>query len=123
MIRLAASVVLLISFAAAALALDINGRWWGNATVDGMANPIYLTLIREGNTLRGTGGPTKVDQDVMQNGRVEGGRFIFDVLPGGRSPLHFELTADGEKLKGTVTVRRNGQPVRAPVLLTKRTND
>jgi len=91
--------------------------------VDGMANPIYLTLIREGNTLRGTGGPTKVDQDVMQNGRVEGGRIIFDVLPGGRSSLHFELTADGEKLKGTVTVRRNGQPVRAPVLLTKRTND
>jgi hypothetical protein len=121
--RTIAAVIFVVSLAATALALDVNGRWWGNATLDGLTHPIYLTLIREGNTLRGTGGPTKVDQNIIGNGRVEGGRYIFDVLPGGRSALHFELVADGEKLKGTVTVQRNGQPVRAPVLLTKRTND
>ncbi len=117
------SAILFISFVAVAIALDVNGRWRGNATVDGVEHPIYLTLIREGNSLRGTGGPTKVDQDIMQNGRVEGSRYIFDVVSGNRSSLHFELTADGEKLKGTVTVQRNGQPLRAPVLLTKRTSD
>lgn len=121
--RTVARAFLIVSLVATAFALDINGRWWGNASLEGLTHPIYLTLIREGNSLRGTGGPTKVDQDIMRNGRVEGGHFIFDVLPGGRSPLHFELAADGEKLKGTVTVQRNGQPVRGPVTLTKRTND
>lgn len=104
------------------LAFDVNGRWWGTATLDGHASQIYLTFIREGDSLRGTGGPTKVDQDLLQ-GQVQGGHFVFDVLPGGRTPLHFNLTPDGERLTGTVSIRRGGQSVSGSVSLRKRTTD
>ena len=104
------------------LALDINGRWWGTLRVDGQATPIYLIVVREGDTLRGTGGPTRSEQAPMQNGHVQGARVIFDLAPGGRTPLHFDLTATADdRLKGSVTVRRNGQPVTGTVELTKRT--
>ena len=104
-------------------ALDINGRWWGNATINGAHNRLYITFVREGDRLRGTGGPTKVDQNPMQNGRIEGNRFIFDIAPGGYSPLHFDIKADGEQLKGTLSVKRNGQTITGPVSLTRRTSD
>ncbi len=121
--RAICSTLLFLGLATALFAVDINGRWWGKATVEGSTALVYLTLIREGNTIRGTGGPTKVDQEIILNGNVIAGRFVFDVAPGGHTPLHFELTADGEKLKGTVTARREGQLVAGPVLLTRRTND
>ena len=104
------------------LAFDMNGRWWGTLRVAGQATPIYLIVVREGATLRGTGGPTRSDQAPMQNGHVEGGHFIFDIAPGGRTALHFDVSATADdRLKGSVTVRRNGQPVTGTVELTKRT--
>ena len=103
------------------IAFEIDGRWWGTATVDGHPATIYVTLLREGDNLRGSGGPTKVDQDILR-GRVERGRYVFDLLPAGRSPLHFELTGEADRLKGTVVVRRNGKPVVGEVALTKRTD-
>jgi hypothetical protein len=113
--------VAVLLFATSALAADFNGRWKGNALTEGQASPIFLSLLQQGNTLTGTGGPTANDPDILQNGKVEGKRIVFDLIPGGRFPLHFDLTLDGAELKGTVKVQRNGQTVTGQVFLKKRT--
>jgi hypothetical protein len=109
-------------FALSAAAMDLTGRWWGEAVTNGEAHPVYISLLQQGTTLTGTGGPSPTDQDVVQHGKIEGNKVAFDVVPGGRSPLHFELTNDGDRLNGTVQVTRNGQIVTGKVSLRKRSN-
>lgn len=104
------------------VAWDVAGRWWGEAVIDGNSQPVYITLIRDGKTLKGSGGPSPTEQSVLANGKIEGGKIAFDVLPGGRTPLHFELAEDGEWLKGTVKAQRNGQTVTGTVALRRRSN-
>jgi hypothetical protein len=110
------------ALAGGAQAIDLTGTWWGKAITGAETHPIWFIFVQQGNTFRGTGGPSRVDQAIMQNGRIERGRVIFDVLPGGASPLHFELVPDGDKLNGTVKVKHNGQIVTGQVTVTKRTD-
>ena len=104
-----------------ALAVDLTGRWWGDAVSDNGSQPVYLIVIQEGSSLKGTGGPDPKNQSLLTNGKIQGSRVSFDVIPGNSAPLHFELTLDDAGLKGTVRVRRNGQFVTSKVSLRKRT--
>ena len=108
-------------FALVAWAADVAGRWWGEVVTAEGSQPVYVTLVQEGQTLRGSGGPAPMEQSLLTNGKIEGNRVSFDILPGRRSPLHFELVSDGEWLRGTVKLRLNGQPVTGKVSLRKRT--
>jgi len=114
--------LLSLLFASAALALDVSGRWRGEAVIDGRSTPVHLTLVQQGATLKGTGGPTEVDQQLLSNPAIRGNRLSFDVGPPGRTPAHFEVSATEWELKGTVRASRNGQRVTGQVLLRKRTN-
>jgi hypothetical protein len=116
------TLVALLLSACSALAADFAGRWRGEAVIDGQTAPVYVTLLVEGATVKGTGGPTPNDQDPVANGKIEGNRVSFDVTPGRTSPLHFELSSDGEWLKGTVKVKHNGQMVTGTVALRRRTS-
>jgi hypothetical protein len=111
-----------LMFAISALAVDVSGRWWGDAVSEGQSHPVYITLIQEGNTLKGTGGPSPREQDLLTNGKIQGNRITFDVVPGGTSPLHFELSTNSVGLTGTVKVRHNGQIVTGQVSLRKRSS-
>jgi hypothetical protein len=108
-------------FAACALAVDCTGRWWGDAVIDGQTQPVYVTLVQEGTALRGSGGPTKGDQDLLA-GKVVGSRIVFDIVPNRRTPLHFELSPDGDWLRGTIRVQHNGQTVTGKVSIRRRTD-
>jgi hypothetical protein len=114
------STLVLVAFMA--WAVDVTGRWRGEAVVEGAAQPVFITLFQNGNALTGSGGPTIVDQDILSNGKIQGNRIAFDIVPGGRAPLHFELANDGEWLKGTMRVQHNGRTVTGAVTLRKRTN-
>jgi hypothetical protein len=105
--------------AASATALDVDGKWWGDMVSDGGSQPLYVTLIQQGTTLKGTGGPSPTDQDLL-TGKIEGTRIIFDVTRAGRTPLHFELSSNSAGLAGIVQARHNGQTVTAKVSLRKR---
>src|SRR5689334_8715205 len=90
-------------------AADVNGKWKGTIVTTGHTLAILLFLRQEGTTLKGSGGPDGLNQSPLENGKVVGARLTFDIRPPGHLPLHFELTADGDKLNGTATVKPNGQ--------------
>ena len=108
-------------FSMPAWALDVAGRWWGETVTGGSTQRIYITFIQEGNSIRGSAGPTPTDQALMTNGKIEGRRVTFDILPGGQQPVHFDLSADGEWLKGTVKVQHNGQTMTGTISIRRRT--
>jgi hypothetical protein len=111
-----------LTFGISALAADVTGRWWGEAVnAAGATSRVYVTLIQEGSTLRGMGGPTPNDQDVMRNGKISGNKLSFDILPGGRVPVHFDLVIEGEWLKGTTSVVIKGQTATNKISLRRRT--
>jgi hypothetical protein len=104
------------------MAMDVSGKWWGEALANGEPHPVYITIIQEGAILRGTGGPGPLEQSPMRDGKVVGNKIIFDIYPGTNEPLHFELVMDGRDLKGTLSVKHNGQTVTGKVSLRKRSS-
>jgi hypothetical protein len=107
----------LMMFATSALAADFTGNWSGDGLAQGESHPLYFVLKQAGDILTGTGGPSATEQHAFQNGKVDGGKISFDVPVGEKGTLHFELAADGEELKGTVEVRREGETVSGKVSL------
>src|SRR5215469_17199890 len=93
-------------FAASSLAADFAGKWTGEGVVNGESHPLYFVFSQDGTTLTGTGGPSADEQHPFQNGRIDGDKIVFDVVPGNKGSIHFELKTDGETLKGTVELRR-----------------
>jgi hypothetical protein len=114
-----AVVLLLIALS---LSADVSGRWKGEAVIDGHPSPLHFTLVQQGNTLKGTGGPTETDQNLLSNTKIEGQKLIFDLAPAATQPLHFELSGDDYTLRGVIKIKRGGQVVSGNVLLRKRTN-
>jgi hypothetical protein len=107
---------------AAAFAADLNGRWWGEANLGGHSEPIQVNLIQQGNIVKGSGGPSATQQDLLV-GKTDGKRISFDIAPPNRTPLHFELTWDGDyRLTGKVSVKHENQIMSGDVVLRKRTN-
>jgi hypothetical protein len=109
----------LFVFATSALAADFNGNWSGNGLAQGESHPLYFVLKQDGAMLTGTGGPSVSEQHPFQNGKVEGDKISFDVPIGEKGTLHFDLAADGNDIKGTVEVRREGETVSGTVSLKK----
>lgn len=121
--RIGFLLLLSLGFAVTIQAADLNGRWMGEAVIGGGSAPVHFNLVQQGNVLKGTGGPSPAQQDPIQNGKIDGKKIVFDLTPGMRAPLHFEVAWDGEfRLKGTVTMRHEGQAVTGQVVLRKRTN-
>jgi hypothetical protein len=97
----------LLAFATSALAADFTGNWSGEGVANGESHPLYFVLKQDGVTLTGTGGPNASEQHPFQNGKVDGDKIVFDVVPGDKGSIHFELKVDGDGLKGTVELRRD----------------
>ena len=71
-----------------------------------------MNLKVEGATVTGTAGPDEDKQWAVRKGRLEGGKLTFEVVPEGDGGedglLVFDLTFDGESIKGTATGTGNG---------------
>src|SRR4051812_29261470 len=75
-----------------AFAADLTGPWSG--TIGG---PVFVMLKQEGTALSGSGGPTLADQVLtFKGGTVDGDHVVFTV-----GPFQFDLTVEGNTLKGT----------------------
>ncbi len=107
----------LFVFATSALAADFNGNWSGDGLANGESHPLYFVIKQDGATLTGSGGPNATEQHPLQNGKVDGDKISFDVPLGEKGSLHFDLSADGDGLKGTVELRRTDDPVSGTVSL------
>ncbi len=94
--------LLLFAVSTSAVAADFAGEWSGTsvANTNGKKS-FYFIFWEDGTTLNGSGGRDLSDQDVIQNGTIDGNKISFDLSPGANAAFHFELTVDGADLKGT----------------------
>ena len=111
----------ILAFATSALAADFTGSWSGEGVANGESHPLYFVLKQDGNNLTGSGGPNASEQHPFQNGKVDGDKIVFDVIPGNKGTIHFELKLEGEGLKGTVELRRDEGTESGTVTLKKAT--
>lgn len=101
---LALAVLALMVCGTLAFAAALTGSWSGAILSNGESMPAYFVLKQDGAALTGTGGPDTTEQLPMQNGKVDGDKFSFDV-PAGKGTFHFELTQEGDTLKGTFQLK------------------
>ncbi len=114
--RLLAALFLLTTFGCAA---DFTGEWSGTGTAQNHTRTFYFVFWQEGLTLNGSGGPDLSDQDVIENGRIDGGRISFDLFPIGKTSYHFDFSEDGTALKGTFQYKEGRQTISGTASLKK----
>jgi len=79
-------------------ATDYSGKWSGNSPEMGT---VYAVLQQDGPKLAGSAGPGESRQFPITTGKADGDHLTFDVKMGGGT-MHFDLTANGADLRGTV---------------------
>jgi len=94
-------------------ATDYSGKWSGTSPEMGM---VYAVLQQNGAKLTGSAGPSESRQLSITTGRAEGDHLAFDVKMGGGT-MHFDLTASGAELRGTVQLSQGDDHSRASVVL------
>jgi hypothetical protein len=103
------AIVLLAATALALLGADATGTWTGTLTPsDRDAGPAHLVLKQDGGKVTGTAGPNADEQHEIRNGKVEDGKISFDV-GGENGVMKFELTQEGNQIKGGVSLEHDGQ--------------
>lgn len=117
------SAVLSLALTLAASAADISGTWSGSlkiTTPDGQTqdDTVHMILKQEGGKITGTAGPSAGEQMPIEKGTVEGSKATLEVpIPNGT--FKFEITLDGEHLKGDVTMSAGGQSMKAKMDATR----
>jgi hypothetical protein len=116
---------LLLLAGAVVYGAELTGKWSGTfeeLAPDGsvrQTSDAYIDLKLSGQTVTGTAGPSESQQHEISNGRLQGNKLTFEVA--GQGPkLKFDLTYDGETIKGAVTGEHDGQRMSARVDLKRR---
>ena len=102
---LAAWVIATLPLAAA----ELDGKWTGTATSPNGNETILMILKTAGSEVSGSAGPNEDRQFPIENGRLEGNKFSFQLTGPNGGVFHFELTLDGDSLKGAGTRTLNGE--------------
>ena len=108
-------------------AADLTGTWTGSLTVTGPggrteSERCLATLQQSGSRITGTVGPDRSVQWRIRNGKLEGARITFDVLPPEGGRLRFDLRLAGDRLEGGAGGENRGMTLYAKVILTKTTD-
>ena len=115
--------LLLASTFAFAADPNVTGTWTGKAMVTpGDAPPIERTAIlvlnQAGSTVTGTAGPSEDQTLPISNGKMAGSKLTF-VVQGDDISITFNLTLDGDRLKGDATGSQQGTPLKVTIELTR----
>jgi hypothetical protein len=92
---------------------DYSGKWSGTSPEMGM---VYAVLQQDGAKLTGSAGPSETRQLPITTGKADGDHLVFDVKMGGGT-MHFDLTASGVELRGTVQLSQGDDHSSASVVL------
>ena len=117
---------LIVLMAGAAIAGELTGKWSGTLTRVGPEGPAqdpgpaYMDLKLAGKVVTGTAGPDENRQMAISNGKLEGKKLTFEVVQQGGPTLIFDLTFDGETIKGTANGERGEQKMSAKIDLKRR---
>lgn len=107
----------LFGFTASGFAADFAGKWSGEGVTNGETHPLVFLLKQEGGKLIGTGGPDEGEQHPFKTVEADGAKIVLEIAIGENASLHFELTLEGDSLKGTVTMTRDDGKESGPVTL------
>ncbi|HKD08197.1 MAG TPA: hypothetical protein VKB79_20015 [Bryobacteraceae bacterium] len=113
------SILLLAVTALAMLGADATGTWTGTLTpTEGDAGPAHLVLKQDGGNVTGTAGPNADEQHEIRNGKVKDGKISFE-LGGENGVMRFELTQEGDQIRGDVSREHEGQTQTAKLSVTR----
>jgi opacity protein-like surface antigen len=93
---------------------DVTGTWTGTLTTGaGQAGPAHMELKQKGAELTGTAGPGPEGQLPIANGKVTTVKDVtgvtFEVNQKNGAVMKFDLKVADGRLKGNVTLERDGQ--------------
>jgi hypothetical protein len=101
-------------------AADATGTWTGTLTrTGGETGPAHLVLKQDGEKVTGSAGPGAEEQHDIQEGKSAGGKITFEI-PRENGAMKFVLTQEGDQIKGTVSMERDGE-VQSGELVVSRT--
>jgi ketosteroid isomerase-like protein len=112
---------LILLTASFAFAAGLTGKWSGTFEElgpDGSASrtgAAYMDLVLAGQIVTGTAGPLESEQHEIRNGKLEGKRLTFELVQTHMPLMKFDLTFDGETIKGSVAAEEGGQRLAARV--------
>jgi hypothetical protein len=103
---------LLVS-ALALTAADLSGKWSGSFDItsesgDTKADNAYMDLKETGGVVTGTAGPNAEQQWPLRSGKLDGQKLTFEVRTDDGGVLVFELSFDGDTIRGSCTGTGNG---------------
>lgn len=82
-------------------AAGVSGAWTGKTTPEqGNEETLYLKLQVAGSQVTGTVGPRASEQYAISEGKLEGNRITFQMTGLPKGVFHFDLTLDGDTLRG-----------------------
>ena len=89
-------------------AADVNGKWTGTATTPERSEDVIVVLRVTGSYVAGSVGPNEDRRFPIENGKLDGNKVTFQLTGPKDAIFHFELTLDGDTLKGPVSRSRDG---------------
>jgi hypothetical protein len=93
-------------FVLAALPLaagDLAGKWAGTVTGPHGVEDVRLLLKTAGSQVTGSVGPDEDRQFPIENARLDGDKFTFQVKGPNGAAFNVELALNGDSLKGSGT--------------------
>jgi len=115
--------LLVVVLALAASAADVSGAWDGTFKItmpDGQTqdDTVHLVLKQDGGSITGTAGPAADQQMPITKGTIAGNKITLEVpVPDGM--FKFDLSLEGDHLKGDVTRSAGGQTMKAKMDATR----
>jgi hypothetical protein len=102
--------LLLLAFAASAVAADLSGKWKGDLAGPG-GNTLETTMVLKVDGQKLTGTVTNMyGEEQIADGTVKGDDISFVILAGGGEfKLVYKGKVDGDQLKFTVTIGDMGE--------------
>lgn len=87
---------------------DVSGKWVGSfdvAQADGSVDPgeAYFSLAEKDGEVSGTVGNSPDHQSPISSGKLANNRVTFDVALGPDKVVKFDLTLDGNEMRGTAS--------------------
>jgi hypothetical protein len=106
----------LCALASAALtgsAAELSGKWTGTATTPESSENVLLILRVNGSYVEGSLGPSDGRNDPprfpIEQGKLDGNKVSFQLTGPNKAVFKFELTWEGDSLRGPCTRTLEGQ--------------
>jgi hypothetical protein len=115
----------LVAFTFLSNASDVSGKWTGTAEVklpegETRVYSVYAEFSQNGEDVSGTIGSEPEEQIAIQQGKIQGTKFSFEVTPPeSLDPVKFQLEVKESRLEGELKGRADRGPISGTVTLSR----